>query len=105
MRSASAAHPAISPTHSQEATAAGIENRRLYFRTINDKANLQPPVEKSDWFKLVSVNLGNSEGDLPGDQGFAGPKIDPSRWLELGSWLEQFHRQIPAVVYSSYPPR
>jgi hypothetical protein len=51
----------------KEATAAGIENRRLYFRTINDKANLQPPVEKSDWFKLVSVNLGNSEGDLPGD--------------------------------------
>ena len=26
-------------------------------------------------------------------------------WLDLGSWLEQFHRQIPAVVYSTYPPR
>jgi hypothetical protein len=35
----------------------------------------------------------------------AGPKIDPARWLELGSWLEQFHRQIPTVVYSTYPPR
>jgi hypothetical protein len=34
-----------------------------------------------------------------------GPKIDPARWLELGSWLEQFHRQIPTVVYSTYPPR
>jgi hypothetical protein len=35
----------------------------------------------------------------------AGEKIDPSRWLELGSWLEQFHRQIPPVVFSTYPPR
>jgi len=33
------------------------------------------------------------------------PKVDPSQWLGLGSWLEQFHRQIPPVVYSSYPPR
>lgn len=40
---------------------------RLYFRTINDKANLQPPVEKSDWFKLVSVDLGNGESGLAGD--------------------------------------
>ena len=51
----------------KEAAAAGVENRRLYFRTINDKANLQPPVEKSDWFKLVSVDLGNEEMGLPGD--------------------------------------
>jgi hypothetical protein len=35
----------------------------------------------------------------------AAPKLDASRWLELGTWLEQFHRQIPAVVYSTYPPR
>jgi len=35
----------------------------------------------------------------------ASPKIDPAQWLGLGSWLEQFHRQIPAVVYSTYPPR
>jgi hypothetical protein len=32
-------------------------------------------------------------------------KLDPSRWLDLGSWIDQFHRQIPAVVYSTYPPR
>jgi len=35
----------------------------------------------------------------------AAPKLDPGKWLNLGSWLEQFHRQIPAVVYSTYPPR
>ncbi len=35
----------------------------------------------------------------------AAPKLEPARWLELGGWLDQFHRQIPQVVYSTYPPR
>jgi hypothetical protein len=54
----------------KEATAAGVTNRRLYFRTSNDKDNLNPPVEKADWFKLESVDLGNGdqwgEGDSVG---------------------------------------
>jgi AAA domain len=51
----------------EQARDIGVENLRLYFRTMNDKANLQPPVEASDWFKLVSVDLGNGELGLPGD--------------------------------------
>ncbi len=51
----------------KEATAAGVENPRLYFRTLHDKANLQPPAERADWFKLVSVDLGNGPMGLPGD--------------------------------------
>lgn len=51
----------------QEATNAGVENHRLYFRTYNDKANFAPPVEKSDWFKLEGVDLGNGYMGLPGD--------------------------------------
>ena len=43
----------------KEVTTAAVDNRRLYFRTLHDKANLQPPAEKADWFKLVSVDLGN----------------------------------------------
>jgi hypothetical protein len=35
----------------------------------------------------------------------AADRLDPSKWLTLGSWLEQFHRQIPAIVYSTYPPQ
>jgi hypothetical protein len=35
----------------------------------------------------------------------AGPKLDPARWLDLGTWVDQFHNQIPPVVYSTYPPR
>ena len=50
-----------------EATQAGVENHRLYFRTSNDKANLQPPADASDWFRLVSVNLGNGPIGSPGD--------------------------------------
>jgi hypothetical protein len=43
----------------KEAASAGVENHRLYFNTYNDKANLQPPAEAKDWFKLNSVSLGN----------------------------------------------
>lgn len=43
----------------EEGEKAGIENHRLYFRTFNDKANLTPPADKSGWFKLESVDLGN----------------------------------------------
>jgi hypothetical protein len=51
----------------KEATAAGVDNHRLYFRTIQDKDNLSPPVEKSDWFRLVSVDLHNGPMGLGGD--------------------------------------
>lgn len=51
----------------QEAANAGVENPRLYFRTYNDKANFAPPVEKSDWYRLESVDLGNGPMGLPGD--------------------------------------
>jgi hypothetical protein len=50
-----------------EAISTGVENPRSYFRTYNDKANFAPPVEKSDWFKLESVDLGNGYLGLPGD--------------------------------------
>jgi hypothetical protein len=51
----------------QEVENAGIDNPRSYFRTYNDKANFAPPVDKSDWFKLESVDLGNGPMGLPGD--------------------------------------
>ena len=42
-----------------ESIAAEVEHPWRYFRTFNDKANLAPPVDRSDWFYLESVNLGN----------------------------------------------
>lgn len=35
----------------------------------------------------------------------AGGKADPARWLDLGTWLDQFHAHVPPVVYTTYPPR
>ncbi len=33
------------------------------------------------------------------------PTLDPSRWLDLGSWLDGFYQHIPPLLYTSYPPR
>ena len=54
-----------------EGEKAGVDNHRLYFRTYNDKANLAPPVEKSDWFELKSVDLGNGPRMVVGGVGFS----------------------------------
>jgi hypothetical protein len=43
----------------EEAERAGISNPRLYFRVLVDKLNLAPPPEKSDWYRLESIDLGN----------------------------------------------
>jgi hypothetical protein len=50
---------AVSRMTREEGGKAGVENHRLYFRTYNDKANLAPPADRSDWFRLESVDLGN----------------------------------------------
>jgi hypothetical protein len=42
-----------------DAERAGVENRRLYFRADDGKSNLAPPSDKSEWFHLASVSLGN----------------------------------------------
>lgn len=42
-----------------EAERAGVENPRLYFRLYSDKSNFAPPSDKSDWYRLVSVDLEN----------------------------------------------
>jgi hypothetical protein len=34
----------------------------------------------------------------------AGKQVEPARWLELGTWLDQFHSHVPPVVYTTYPP-
>ncbi|WP_296518716.1 AAA family ATPase [Rhodopseudomonas sp.] len=58
---------AVNRMSKEEAVRAGVENHRLYFRTVNDKANLAPPVDQSDWFRLESVHLGNGPLNGPGD--------------------------------------
>jgi hypothetical protein len=46
-----------------EAAKAGVEKHREYFKVENGKANLAPPPEGKDWYRIVSVALGNGDGD------------------------------------------
>jgi hypothetical protein len=50
---------AINRMSEKEAQESGTDNPRLHFRAFNDKANLAPPADSSDWFRLASVDLGN----------------------------------------------
>ena len=57
----------------EEAERTGVQNHRLFFRTYNDKANLAPPADKSDWFELKSVDLDNGPGMEVGGVRFNAP--------------------------------
>lgn len=48
----------------EQASQAGVERRRSYFRVENGKANMAPPPEESDWYRFVSVDLENGESGL-----------------------------------------
>lgn len=53
---------AVNRMTKEEGERAGLENHRSFFRVFKDKANLAPPADKSDWFELKSVDLGNGPG-------------------------------------------
>jgi len=38
-----------------------IEKRKFYFRVTNEKANLAPPPNRADWYRMESVELANGE--------------------------------------------
>lgn len=44
-----------------EAEKAGIDTHRHHFRLTDDKANLVPAAEESEWFQFHSVNLPNGD--------------------------------------------
>ena len=52
----------LNPMSAEEAADAGGVTAREYFRVTNGKANLAPRADKSDWFRLRSVSLGNDSG-------------------------------------------
>ena len=59
MRDAARTARTINTMTDLEAEKAEIERREqgYYFRADVGKANLTPPAEYADWFKLVSVDL------------------------------------------------
>ena len=44
---------------------AGVEHFRQYFNVENGKANLAPPPEGKDWYRIVGVSLGNGSEIAP----------------------------------------
>jgi hypothetical protein len=68
LQSASRCARAINQMSEGEASGWGVENRRLHFRYYDGKANLAPPADKSTWFKLESVDLGNATAVRPSDK-------------------------------------
>ncbi len=51
----------LNPMTKDEADNAGGLKAREHFRSTNGKANLAPPPDKSDWYRLTSVSLDNGE--------------------------------------------
>jgi hypothetical protein len=50
-----------------EAARANVENPFRYFRVFSGKLNMAPRDDKSDWYHLESVDLGNRTADRPSD--------------------------------------
>jgi hypothetical protein len=48
-----------------EGAKAGVDNYRQYFKVENGKANLAPPPEGKDWYRIISVHLGNGSDIAP----------------------------------------
>jgi hypothetical protein len=51
----------------EDAAKAGIEDHWSYFRVDNGKSNFARPAENTVWRRIISVALGNSRVDDPGD--------------------------------------
>lgn len=54
----------LNPMTKDEAAKAGLPSHRGYFRVDNGKANLAPPPDRSEWFHLTSISLGNGPAGL-----------------------------------------
>lgn len=54
----------------KQGEVANVDNHRTFFNVTVGKANLAPMADKADWFRIVSVSLGNggTEPNEPADQ-------------------------------------
>ncbi len=65
-----------------QAEQAGLPSHRGFFRVDNGKANLAPPPDKSDWYQLVSVSLGNGPAGIL-DYGDQIAVVAPWEWPDV----------------------
>ena len=67
----------------EEGERAGVENHRSFFRVFNDKSNLAPPADKSDWHELKSVDLGNGTGAFGDSVGVVASWVWPDHFADV----------------------
>ncbi len=75
-----------------EASRAGVGRPRDYFRVDNGKANLAPPPDRSDWYHLENVSLGNHGPNLfdePSDQVGV---VEEWQWPAAAAEMTDAHR-------------
>ncbi len=88
----------LNPMSKDEAESAGGITARSFFRDTNGKLNLAPPVEKSDWYQLRSVSLGNGSGGAFDDGDFVGV-AEPWEWPDFTETVTLAHlRAVQATV-------
>ena len=85
----------LNPMTKEQAEKAGLDTHRGYFRADNGKANLAPPPDRSAWFRLAPVPLGN--GDDGGD--FVAV-VEPWQWPDAldGMTVEDLRRAQRAIA-------
>ncbi|KAA0113509.1 hypothetical protein CIW48_29580 [Methylobacterium sp. P1-11] len=80
----------LNPMTKEQADRAGLPTNRGYFRADNGKANLAPPPERSEWFHLVPVDLGNGPADSV-DGGDHVAVVEPWQWPDMLEGLTVDH--------------
>ncbi|WP_203309626.1 AAA family ATPase [Sphingomonas beigongshangi] len=89
----------------EEAKRYGIEDekRRRYFRVYDDKNNRAPPSDKSDWFTMASVSLGNGVNDEGDNMGVVLPWSPPDAFEGISvDHLRQVQAAIAAGEYKHH---
>lgn len=77
----------LNPMTKDEAERAGVNSHRGYFRVDNGKANLAPPPERSEWFHLTPVSLGNGPAGLVDDSDHVAV-VEPWQWPDAFAGIE-----------------
>jgi hypothetical protein len=95
----------LSPMSSDEADRFGVDHteRRSHVRVDSGKVNITPPLEMAQWFKIVSVPLGNATALYPnGDRvQTVTPWTPPDTWdgisdNALSRILDDIDKGLPA---------
>lgn len=89
----------------EEAEKFGIEHRRQFFRTTDGKLNLAPGSDKSTWYELISVDIGNGTHDRPSDKvGVVTRWTPPSVFADVEvSHLKEVQKRVNDGVWRADP--